>query len=224
MLSRQRLLAGLTLLTALALLVTACATPTPAPTVAPTKAPAAPTAAPTAVPTKAPEPTKAPAAPTAAPTVAPTMAPTKAPVLGPPTKTLFLDVGKQVPFTFLINSSPWYAGFEKAVKLYEEQTGNKVNLDVSPYAGMLEKARNAVRGKESPFDIVNLDTQNTVEFYSGGFLAAIKDIDPAWKLDAAVSTYDDCLFWNEKTQWRDKDGIWYGLPVQGNLNMYYYRV
>jgi multiple sugar transport system substrate-binding protein len=54
-------------------------------------------------------------------------------------------------------------------------------------------------------------------------LAAIKDIDPTWKLDAAVSTYDDCLFWNEKTQWRDKDGIWYGLPVQGNLNMYYYR-
>lgn len=169
----------------------------------------------------APAPTPA-AAPTAAPSQAPAVEPPKA-ALTKPTKTLFLDVGKQAPFTFLINQSPWYAGFEKTVQLYEKQTGNKVNLDVSPYAGMLEKARNAVRGKESPFDIVNLDTQNTVEFYSGGFLAALKDIDPTFKLDPQVSTYDDCLFWNEKTQWRDKDGVQYGLPVQGNVNLYYYR-
>ena len=34
----------------------------------------------------------------------------------------FLDVGKQEPITILINSSPWYAGFENVVKLYEQQT------------------------------------------------------------------------------------------------------
>ena len=60
----------------------------------------------------------------------------------------FADVGKQPPITILINSSPWYAGFEKAVELYEKQTGNKVKLDVTPYGGMLEKARNAVRGAQ----------------------------------------------------------------------------
>jgi len=214
MLSRQRLLTALCLLAIVVMLVPACGgTPTPAPTATTAPKPA--------------EPTKAPVAPTAVPTQAPlpTLPPTQAPskVLGPPTKDVFLDVGKQVPFTFLINSSPWYAGFEAVVKLYEKQTGNTVNLEVSPYAGMLEKARNSVRGKESPFDIVNLDTQNTVEFYSGGFLMPIKEIDPNFKLDPAVSTYDDCLYWNEKTQWRDKDGILYGLPVQGNLNVYYYR-
>ena len=42
----------------------------------------------------------------------------------------FADVGSQPPITILINSSPWYAGFEKAVELYEKQTGNKVKLDV----------------------------------------------------------------------------------------------
>jgi len=140
-----------------------------------------------------------------------------------PTKALFLDVGKHPPITILINQSPWYGGFEKVVKLYEQQTGNTLNLDVSPYAGMLEKARNAVRGKESPFDWVNIDTQNTVEFYLGGFLSPLKEIDPDFQLDPQVSRYDDCLFWNERTQWRDRSGVLMGLPVQGNVNLYYYR-
>ena len=59
----------------------------------------------------------------------------------------FLDVGKQPPITILINSSPWYGGFEKTVELYEKQTGNKVKLDITPFDGVLEKARNAVRGE-----------------------------------------------------------------------------
>lgn len=191
------------LLWAMVLLLAHCApTPTtvPAPTAAPTEVPAA---GPTVAPTEAAEPTPA--------------------ALTKPTKVLFLDVGKQVPITFLINQSPWYAGFEKTVHLYEQQTGNTVNLEVSPYAGMLEKARNAVRGKESPYDLINLDTQNTVEFYSGGFAMPLNEIDPNFQLDPQVSTYDDCLFWNEQTQWRDRDGVLYGLPVQGNFNLYYYR-
>src|SRR5215216_448910 len=71
----------------------------------------------------------------------------------------FVDVGKQPPITILINSSPWYGGFEKVVQLYEKQTGNRVKLDVTPFGGVLEKARNAVRGQDSPYDILNLDTQ-----------------------------------------------------------------
>jgi multiple sugar transport system substrate-binding protein len=67
------------------------------------------------------------------------------------------DVGKHPPITILINASPWYAGFENVVKLYERQTGNAIKLDVTPFGGMLEKARNAVRGEESPYDILNLD-------------------------------------------------------------------
>src|SRR5947209_13956441 len=82
----------------------------------------------------------------------------------------FADVGKQPPITILINSSPWYGGFEKTVELYEKQTGNKVKLDTTPYGGMLEKARNAVRSDKSPYDLINLDTQWTIEFYEGGFL------------------------------------------------------
>lgn len=77
--SQRTLYAVVSVLVLLALLVTACSTPTPAPTntaVPPTKAPAAPTAAPTKAPA---EPTKAPTAPTVAPTPKPTLAPLAAP-------------------------------------------------------------------------------------------------------------------------------------------------
>jgi multiple sugar transport system substrate-binding protein len=114
----------------------------------------------------------------------------------------FLDVGKQPPITILINSSPWYGGFEKVVQLYEKQTGNRVKLDVTPFGGMLEKARNAVRGQESPYDILNLDTQWTIEFYEGGFLTPLTEIDPTFQLPKEVFTYDDSGYWNAQKRWR----------------------
>ena len=73
----------------------------------------------------------------------------------------FLDVGDQEPISILINASPWYAGFESVVGLYVEQTGNKVSIDATPYNGVLEKARNAVRTAESAYDILNLDRAGT---------------------------------------------------------------
>ncbi len=87
-----------------------------------------------------------------------------------------------MPITILINSSPWLGGFQSVSGLYEQQTGNKVNLDVTPYPGMLEKARNAVRGTESPDDVLNLDPGWTIEFYEGGFLAPLDQIEPGYTL------------------------------------------
>ena len=103
----------------------------------------------------------------------------------------FADVGQQPPITILINSSPWFGGFERVVQLYEQQTRNRVALDVTPYGGMLEKARNAVRGAASPYDILNLDTQWTIEFYEGGFLRPLTEIDPNFALPPDVLTYQD---------------------------------
>lgn len=136
----------------------------------------------------------------------------------------FADVGKQPPITILINSSPWYAGFESVVQLYEKQTGNKVNLDVTPFGGMLEKARNAVRSGTSPYDLLNLDTQWTIEFYSGGFLTPLKEIDPGFDLPAEVMTYNDSGYWNETKKWRTRDGgklmTW---SPNGNVHLFMYR-
>jgi multiple sugar transport system substrate-binding protein len=136
----------------------------------------------------------------------------------------FLDVGKQPPITILINSSPWYGGFEKVVQLYEKQTGNRVKLDVTPFGGMLEKARNAVRGQESPYDILNLDTQWTIEFYEGGFLTPLTEIDPSFQLPKEVFTYDDSGYWNTQKRWRTADGgHLMAYSPNGNVHLFYYR-
>ncbi|PLU64098.1 ABC transporter substrate-binding protein, partial [Sinorhizobium medicae] len=74
------------------------------------------------------------------------------------------------PITILINTSPWYGGFEALVEKYEADTGNKVSIDAVPLGGLLEKARNAVRGPAGNYDIVNLSNAWVVEFYAGNYL------------------------------------------------------
>ena len=57
---------------------------------------------------------------------------------------------KVAPITIVINQSPWFDSFRKTVELYEKETGNKVELDVNPFAGSLEKQRNSVRAAPGP--------------------------------------------------------------------------
>lgn len=135
-----------------------------------------------------------------------------------------VDVGKHPPITILINSSPWYGGFEKVVQLYEQQTGNRVKLDTTPFGGMLEKARNAVRGQRSPYDLLNLDTQWTIEFYEGGFVTPLKDIDPSFDLPKEVLAYGESGYWNADKRWRtSKGGKLMAFPPNGNVAFFVYR-
>ncbi|ATN36578.1 hypothetical protein ACO34A_22580 (plasmid) [Rhizobium sp. ACO-34A] len=136
----------------------------------------------------------------------------------------FPDVGKQVPITVLINASPWFSGYEAAVALYEEQTGNVVELDVTPYAGMLEKARNDVRGTQSTHQLLNIDGGWTVEFYEGGTLTPLKDIDPEFKLPEEVFACGLTHWWNAEKRWRTPEGgALYGVPPNCNTHMQVYR-
>jgi len=136
----------------------------------------------------------------------------------------FLDVGKQPPITVLIGSTPWYPAFEKVVGLYEDQTGNKIKLDVTPFGGILEKGRNAVRSGQSPYDLMMLDTQWTIEFYEGGFLAPLKDIDASFDLPKETLRYGDSGDWNAQKHWRTADGgQLMEYTVLGNVQLLYYR-
>lgn len=137
----------------------------------------------------------------------------------------YLDVGKQEPITILINSSPWYNGFESVVGLYEDQTGNKVNLEVTPFDGMLEKARSAVRAKgDSPLDLINISSDAIVEFYEGGFLAPLNEIEPGFKLDPGVLTLGDAGCWDDATKFRScSTGKEMGFAPNGNVQLVFYR-
>jgi len=136
----------------------------------------------------------------------------------------FVDVGKQPPLTILTASTPWYPAFEKVVGTYEQQTGNKIKLDAVPFGGVLEKARNAVRSGQSPYDLMMLDTQWTIEFYEGGFVTPLKDIDPAFDLPKEVMSYGDSGYWNAQKRWRTADGgKLMAYTVLGNVQLFYYR-
>ncbi len=123
----------------------------------------------------------------------------------------------------LINDSPWFPGFEAMVNKYVDETGNKVNLSVTPFAGMLEKSRNAVQSDESEFDILNLNEQWYMPFYSGGLVTPIKDINPDFELDPNVIEYDSATRWDESIRYSSPNGEILGLPINGNIQLFFYR-
>ena len=101
---------------------------------------------------------------------------------------------------------------------------NKIKLDVNPFGGVLEKARNDLRGGGGAYDAVLLDTQWTIEMYEGGFLVPFQEIDPAFAPPKELLTYDDSGYWNEQKRWRTaKGGKLMAFTVLGNVPVWYYR-
>ena len=136
----------------------------------------------------------------------------------------FVEVGKQEPITILTPSTPWLGAFTSIVALYEEQTGNKIKLDVNPFGGVLDKARNDVRGGGGSYDVVLLDTQWTIEMYEGGFLVPLTDIDAAFTMPKEVLAFGDSGYWNAAKRWRTANGgKLMAFTVLGNVQMWYYR-
>jgi multiple sugar transport system substrate-binding protein len=178
-----------------------------------TPAPAAPAAAAA---------TAVPAAPAAAVTAA-TTAPAAAAATAVPAVSSGATVAKVDPITILINDSPWYPGFEKLVKLYQDKTGNQVKLAVTPFTGMAEKTRNAVTASESEYDIVNLNEGWYATYYAGKFMTPLQEIDPNFKLDPNIINYNYATHWNHTKNYSAADGIMYGLPINGNIQLLYYR-
>lgn len=131
---------------------------------------------------------------------------------------------KAAPITMVINQSPWFDGFRQLVAQYQKETGNVIQLDVNPYAGALEKIRNSLRASAGSYDLLAIDNNWMVEMFAGGFLASPTDLDPSFKLDPGVSTFGGTIFWNDKLKTFDpKGGKLMGVPVNGNVEVLYYR-
>jgi multiple sugar transport system substrate-binding protein len=128
------------------------------------------------------------------------------------------------PITIVINQSPWFDAFSKTVEAYEKETGNKVTLDVNPFAGSAEKQRNSVRAREGAFDVLVMNSTWLEEFFHGGFLTPLNDIDPTFKIDPQVISYDETAYWDAKAKRHSATtGVPYGVPINGNIQVLYYR-
>lgn len=128
------------------------------------------------------------------------------------------------PINVVINQSPWLAGFAAIADLYEDETGNEVTLDVSPYAGSLEKQRNAVRSEESEYDLLIVNGIFYPEMYHGGFLETLTNINPDFALHPSVYEYGGTPWFNSETKAIGKDGgDLLTVPVNPNITLLFYR-
>lgn len=127
------------------------------------------------------------------------------------------------PISMVINQSPWFDGFSKTVEQYEQETGNKVNLDVTPYVGVLEKIRNSVRAPKGTYDVVAITSHWLASIYADGVLTPINKIDPNYKLDKGILDYDDTTYWNKDKNTFDASGELMSVPINGNVQVLYYR-
>jgi multiple sugar transport system substrate-binding protein len=130
----------------------------------------------------------------------------------------------EAPITIVINQSPWFESFRKTVEDYESDTGNTVNLDVNPFAGSLEKQRNSVRAAEGLYDILIMNSGWYAEMYAGGFVEAITDIDPDFKLDPQVYPVDDTMWWDAATRTSNPaTGKLMSMSIAPLIPLLYYR-
>jgi multiple sugar transport system substrate-binding protein len=130
---------------------------------------------------------------------------------------------KVAPITIVINQSPWFDSFRKTVELYEKESGNKVELDVNPFAGSLEKQRNSVRANQGQYDLLIMNSGWFAEMYFGGFVEAISDIDPAFKLDPEVYTLGDTVYFDPGKKTMTPAGKLMSMSISPLIPMVYYR-
>jgi multiple sugar transport system substrate-binding protein len=130
---------------------------------------------------------------------------------------------EKASLTILINDSPWLPGFEALVDMYRKESGAKVTLNVTPFPGMLQKARNAAQANESEFDLVNLNEGWFTQFYANGWVTPFTEIDPDFELNENVIEYENAPRWDPEIGFSTPDGDVYGIPINGNIQLYFYR-
>ncbi|MBE3556317.1 MAG: extracellular solute-binding protein [Firmicutes bacterium] len=132
-------------------------------------------------------------------------------------------VPKEPPIAILALQAPWEPAFQKLVDRYQQQTENQVSVNVTPFNGMLQKSLNAVQSPQSEFDVLILNEQWYAQFDADKMVTPIQQIDPNFTLDPQGIEYQYATRWNEKLGASTKDGQLYGLPINGNIQLFYYR-
>jgi multiple sugar transport system substrate-binding protein len=95
---------------------------------------------------------------------------------------------------------------------------------VTPFNGMREKARDAVRGSESTYDLVNIGTQWSIEFYEGGFLRPLTEIEPGFALPPEALSCGNSNYWNAAKCFRTPEGgVLMGVHPNCNTHVLFYR-
>jgi multiple sugar transport system substrate-binding protein len=131
--------------------------------------------------------------------------------------------GDTSTISIAINDSPWLPSFEQIVRVYQEETGNVVNIRAFPFEGLLSKELNAVNNKTGEFDLLNLHGAAAPTFYRGGFIAPLEEIDSGFEWPPEVINYRNLGRWDQDISFFSETGTVYALPINGNIQVLYYR-
>lgn len=132
-------------------------------------------------------------------------------------------VQRHPEISILINESPWLGAFREIVQLYQQQTGNRIEIVGTPYNALLTRITNSLTAPESEFDIVILDEVWANQFYEGELVAALSDIEPGFTFDSGVLEYGYVTRWDHELGTNAESGKIYGVPINGNMQIMYYR-
>lgn len=122
-----------------------------------------------------------------------------------------------------INNAPWLPGYEEIARQYEEDTGVAIDLRVFPMTELTERTRSAATAGQSEFDIITMNTAGTPLFYAGGLVEPLKSIDPDFELDSEIIEFAFATRWDSETGASAPDAPVMGLPINGNIQLFYYR-
>lgn len=131
--------------------------------------------------------------------------------------------GKVTELIVATATTPWLEPYREVVRRYEAESGVKITLRAFPFDGLLTQQVNAFQQGSKAFDVFQINEGWVGEFYGKKWVRPLTDIDPAFKWDEQLVEYDGVGRWDPKTQLTGLDGDAYGLPINGNIQVFAYR-
>lgn len=122
-----------------------------------------------------------------------------------------------------INESPWLRAFEEITRVYREETGSTVDLQVFTFEGLQSKELNAVDARTGEFDLFTMFEGWYGSFYDSEFVTPLQDIDPAFEWPQEVITFDNVSRWDQNERYFSAEGTPLALPINGNMQLLFYR-
>ncbi len=129
----------------------------------------------------------------------------------------------QSEISIALHDSPWLPALKKVLPEYEKTSGVRIKLNVYPYDGLYQKLQTSLAAQSDDFDIVFMDDPWIPFFYSGSFITPLKEIDPNFELDPNIIEYAYATRWDSDKNYTTASGELMSLPINGNLQLFYYR-
>lgn len=137
-----------------------------------------------------------------------------------PTSIASAEVTK---ITIQTNQSPWVEAYKKLILDYTKETGVQVDVRVLPYAEMRPALVADIQASNRTYDVYQYDELFAHEFAANKWVKPFKQVDPNFKLDPNIGSYENFIYWNAAKKFSDPKGDVVSMPLNGNTNVFLYR-